>query len=116
MGANLLDRHRKRRDLLFVFLERADVPIDNNARKRALRLSVIQRKVTDSFRSDWCSQTYAVLTTVLTTENATAGTLFKNWCSSWVRRFCLSCFNQISREQLRINLSCMQFGASKAEN
>jgi len=67
LGTNLLDRYRKRRDSLFIFLDRADVPAENNACERALRPSVIHRKVMGSFRSDWGAQTYAALATVVNT-------------------------------------------------
>ena len=67
MGANLLKRDRKYRDSLFVFLHRSDVPAHNNAYERALRPSVIHRKVMGSFRSDWGAQGYAALATVLNT-------------------------------------------------
>ena len=67
LGANLLKRYRKYRDALFVFLYRTDVPAHNNACERALRPSVIHRKVMGSFRSDWGPQGYAALATVLNT-------------------------------------------------
>jgi transposase len=67
LGANLLKRYRKYRDSLFVFLYRSDVPAHNNACERALRPSVIHRKVMGSFRSDWGAQGYAALATVLNT-------------------------------------------------
>ncbi len=67
IGANLLKRYRKYRDALFVFLQRTDVPAHNNACERALRPSVIHRKVMGSFRSDWGAPAYAALATVLNT-------------------------------------------------
>jgi transposase len=67
LGTNLLQRYRKYRDFLFVFLHRSDVPAHNNACERALRPSVIHRKVMGSFRSDWGAQGYAALATVLNT-------------------------------------------------
>jgi transposase len=67
LGANLLTRYRKYRDSLFVFLQCEDVPAHNNACERALRPSVIHRKVMGSFRSDWGAQGYAALATVLNT-------------------------------------------------
>ena len=66
-AANLLARYRTHRDHLFVFLHRADVPFDNNASERALRPSVIHRKVTGGFRSAWGAQAYAALATVIDT-------------------------------------------------
>jgi transposase len=67
VGKNLLDRYRKYRDALLVFLDRRDVPAQNNACERALRPSVIHRKVMGSFRSDWGAHAYAALLTVLNT-------------------------------------------------
>jgi transposase len=67
IGLNLLKRYRKYRDSLFVFLHRSDVPAHNNACERALRPSVIHRKVMGSFRSDWGAPAYAALATVLNT-------------------------------------------------
>lgn len=77
LGYNLLDRYRKRRDSLFIFLHRSDVPADNNACERALRPSVIHRKVMGSFRSDWGAQTYASLATVLNTAKRNGESAFQ---------------------------------------
>jgi transposase len=76
IGRNLLDRYRKYRDSLFVFLHRRDVPAHNNACERALRPSVIHRKVLGSFRSDWGAQAYAALTTVLNTAKRNGQSAF----------------------------------------
>ena len=67
LGSNLLERYRKYRNSLFIFLHRIDVPAHNNACERALRPAVIHRKVLGSFRSDWGAQAYASLATVLNT-------------------------------------------------
>ncbi|MBN1874651.1 MAG: transposase [Anaerolineae bacterium] len=56
LGRNLFERYRKYRNSLFIFLDRLDVPAHNNACERALRPSVIRRKVLCSFRSDWGAQ------------------------------------------------------------
>lgn len=77
LGTNLLDRYRTRRDSLFIFLQRTDVPADNNACERALRPSVIHRKVMGSFRSDWGAQTYAALATVLNTAKRNGENAFQ---------------------------------------
>jgi transposase len=58
-------RYRTHRASLLVCLDRPDVPADNNACERALRPSVIHRKVLGGFRSTWGPQAYAHLTTVL---------------------------------------------------
>jgi transposase len=77
LGKNLLDRYRKYRQALFVFFERADVPAHNNACERALRPSVIHRKVMGSFRSDWGAQAYAALATVLNTAKRNRQSAFQ---------------------------------------
>jgi transposase len=53
------------------------VPADNNACERALRPSVIHRKVMGSFRSDWGAQTYAALATVLNTAKPNGENAFQ---------------------------------------
>lgn len=77
LGTNLLERYRMRRASLFIFLDRTDVPADNNACERALRPSVIHRKVMGSFRSDWGAQTYASLATVLNTAKRNGESAFQ---------------------------------------
>jgi transposase len=77
LGYNLLDRYRKRRNSLFIFLHRLDVPAHNNACERALRPSVIHRKVLGSFRSDWGAQAYASLATVLNTAKRNGQSAFQ---------------------------------------
>lgn len=77
IGANLLDRYRTHRAHLLVCLHRADVPSDNNACERALRPSVIHRKVMGSFRSDWGAQAYAALATVLNTAKRAGENVFQ---------------------------------------
>jgi transposase len=81
LGTNLLERYRKYRDSLFVFLQRSDVPADNNACERALRPSVIHRKVMGSFRSEWGAQAYAALTTVLNTAKRNGESAFQKLAS-----------------------------------
>jgi transposase len=63
----LQKRYRRHREHLFVFLHCPGVPPDNNACERALRPSVIHRKVTNGFRSEWGAQAYAALATVIET-------------------------------------------------
>jgi transposase len=60
-------RFVKHRDSLLTFLHYAGVPPDNNACERALRPSVIHRKVTNGFRSEWAAKAYAALETVIET-------------------------------------------------
>jgi transposase len=52
-GRKLAQGIRKCRGDLFLFITRRDVPATNNDCERALRPSVIFRKVTGGFRSDW---------------------------------------------------------------
>jgi len=60
-------RYRKYRSCLFVFLYRTDVEPTNNVAERALRHSVVHRKVTNGFRSLWGSKSYADLASVIDT-------------------------------------------------
>jgi len=60
-------RYRKHREHLFVFLHQADVPPDNNGSERALRNSVVHRKMTGGFRSAWGAKLHAVAMTVMET-------------------------------------------------
>ena len=52
---------------LLVFLKRRDVEPTNNESERALRPSVIFRKVTNGFRSEWGARTYAALCSIVET-------------------------------------------------
>ena len=63
----LQKRYRKHRDALFTFLYRPDLPPDNNACERALRKSVVHRKVSGGFRSDWGAEAFATMATVIET-------------------------------------------------
>ena len=60
-------RYIKYRSCLFVFLHRGDVEPTNNVAERALRHSVVHRKVTNGFRSNWGVKTYAALASVIDT-------------------------------------------------
>jgi transposase len=54
-------------DKLLVFLTRRDVEATNNNSERALRPSVIFRKVTNGFRSNWGAKVYADLCSIVAT-------------------------------------------------
>src|ERR1700722_1627869 len=54
-------------DKMLVFLTRRDVEPTNNVSERALRPSVIFRKVTNGFRSDWGAKVYADLCSIVAT-------------------------------------------------
>ena len=58
---------RRDRDDLFRFVTRRDVPYTNNACERALRPSVIFRKVTGGFRATWGAKVYAAAASVIAT-------------------------------------------------
>ena len=66
-ASRLWARFREHRDHLFVFLYDAAVPPTNNASEQALRHSVVHRKVTGGFRSDWGAAAHAIVTSVLDT-------------------------------------------------
>jgi transposase len=66
-GRKLIKGIKRCRGDLFVFLERRDVPCTNNISERHLRPSVIFRKVTGSFRSEWGAKTYADAISVIAT-------------------------------------------------
>ena len=74
---NLLTRYQTHREHLFVFLYRTDVTPDNNLCERALRPSVIHRKVMGSFRSEWGPRAYAALATVLNTAKRHGENVFE---------------------------------------
>jgi transposase len=66
-ASRLWVRFREHREHLFVFLYDPAVPPTNNASEQALRHSVVHRKVTGGFRSDWGAEAHAIATTVLDT-------------------------------------------------
>ena len=66
-ASRLWVRFREHREHLFVFLYDPAVPPTNNASEQALRNSVVHRKVTGGFRSDWGADAHAIVTTVLDT-------------------------------------------------
>lgn len=66
-GRKLVRAIKKCRGDLFVFITRRDVPYTNNGSERALRMSVIFRKVTGCFRSAWGANFYAATISVIAT-------------------------------------------------
>jgi transposase len=73
----LLYRFRKYREALLWFLYDERVPFHNSACERALRPSVIHRKVTGGFRSLWGAQAYAALASVIDTAKLHAQNVFE---------------------------------------
>jgi len=71
-GQRLRKRIGRCRAHLFVFVTRRDVPATNNVSERHLRPSVVFRKVTNGFRSDWGAETYAAFRSVVSTAKANA--------------------------------------------
>ena len=53
-----------------MFVTDRAVPATNNVSERALRPSVIFRKVTNGFRSEWGADTYAAFRSVVSTAKA----------------------------------------------
>ena len=66
-GENLRRRYLKDRDSLFTFLENPALEPTNNRSERSLRTSVIFRKVTNGFRSDWGTELFAGVRSVIGT-------------------------------------------------
>ena len=67
---------RRDRDDLFRFIIRRNVPYTNNACERALRPSVIFRKVTGGFRAEWGAKVYAAAASVIATGRLHGRTAF----------------------------------------
>ncbi len=74
---NLQVRFTLHRDKLLVFLYYPEVPPTNNQSEQALRTSVIHRKVTNGFRSDWGAQAYADLQSVIATAKLKGQKIFE---------------------------------------
>ena len=64
----LQNRFLLHREKLLTFLDYPDVPPTNNASEQAIRTSVIHRKVTNGFRSEWGAKAYADLLSVISTS------------------------------------------------
>jgi len=70
-------RFQKYQDGLLYFLYDDRVPFQNSACERALRPSVIHRKVTGGFRSLWGAQGYAALASVIDTARLHGQNIFE---------------------------------------
>jgi transposase len=66
-GFRLQNRYRGLQDNLFLFLDDPTIPATNNASEQALRWSVIFRKVTNGFRSDWGRDLFANVRSIVNT-------------------------------------------------
>lgn len=66
--ARLQKRYQEHRADLYVLLARADVEPTNNGSEQDLRNSVLHRKVTAGYRSDWGAEVSAIFTTLPTTD------------------------------------------------
>jgi len=66
-GKRLLKRYQKIEAHLFLFLDDPSIPPTNNASEQALRMSVIFRKVTNGFRSEWGKEAFAAVRSVVNT-------------------------------------------------
>jgi transposase len=54
-----------------------DVPPTNNESEQALRSSVVHRKVTNGFRSEWGAKAYAALQTIIATAKHKGQDIFQ---------------------------------------
>lgn len=66
-GKRLLKRYLKIQKNLFLFLDNPEIPPTNNSSEQALRMSVIFRKVTNGFRSDWGKEVFASIRSIINT-------------------------------------------------
>jgi transposase len=74
-GEKLRRRIGRCREHLSVFVTDRDVPPTNNVSERALRPSVVFRKVTNGFRAEWGAQTYAAFRSVVSTAKTRGATV-----------------------------------------
>jgi transposase len=70
-GRVLLKQIKAWRTKFFIFLTNRDVPATNNISEREIRPSVVFRKVTNGFRSDWGAQIHAGYRSVTGTARLT---------------------------------------------
>jgi transposase len=66
-GQRLLKRYQKIPEHLLLFLDDETVPPTNNSSEQALRWSVVFRKVTHGFRSDWGAELFAQVRSLVNT-------------------------------------------------
>lgn len=75
-GRKLRKRMLANRTHLFVFMTWRDVPATNNVSERHRRPGVIFRKVTNGFRCEWGSETYAAFRSVVSTAKANRASVY----------------------------------------
>lgn len=66
-GERLRSRYLREREHLFTFFDNLLIEPTNNSSEQALRMSVIFRKVTNGFRSDWGADLFAGVRSVVNT-------------------------------------------------
>jgi transposase len=76
-ACKLQARYLQHRDKLLTFLHYPEVPPTNNESERALRPSVVHRKVTNGFRSEWGAKAYAAIQTVIATAKLKGEEVFQ---------------------------------------
>lgn len=76
-GEKLRRRIGRCREHLRVFVTDREVPPTNNISERALRPSVVFRKVTNGFRSEWGAETYAAYRSVVSTAKTRGKTVLE---------------------------------------
>ena len=77
-GIRLRKRFAKIRSNLFVFVTNRAVPYTNNASERALLPSVVFRKVTNGFRSQWGGHLFAAVRSVVDTGRQNGLSVFQS--------------------------------------
>ena len=70
-------RFAKIRSNFFVFVTNRKVPYTNNTSERALRPSVVFRKVTNGFRSQWGGHLFAAVRSVVDTGRQNGLSVFQ---------------------------------------
>ena len=77
-GKKLKRRMLRERGNLFTFFEDMEVEPTNNSSERALRPSVIFRKVPNCFRSDWGKDFYGAIRSVIDTGQRQGMTAYES--------------------------------------
>ena len=86
-GEKLRRRIGRCHEHLRVFVTDREVPPTNNISERALRPSVVFRKVTNGFRSEWRAETYAAFRSVVSTAKARAKPYSKPFRTHYAARW-----------------------------